>query len=359
MTMKPDHATIAKFLTAVRKRGPWKLVAIHPNRIPFPKDGEKIHKDVQRVPVATFWPKSIQAMRHWVDMWNATHGVYFEINPSRLHAGGRRSREKIHPLEFKLDLAAFQYATIDLDPPPGVTPDEWDKTVRPKLAKLKQPPTLVWRSGGGMQAAWRIKPAVDLNTEADVAECKRVCVGVAAMVQKQVKLESDPVQSLDHLFRLAGSVNWPNATKKAKGRKPVLAGGVTVSPEAFYRMDDLPMGPPKRLRPVHGLLEPPGGWDNDEGLSYARLHLKHTKDLAREGVAGTAIRTARRLRDFGVSAETAFDLMAELWVPRCEYGWDDDELRTKIERAYADAENDPGCATPAYRIKQAKREFES
>jgi hypothetical protein len=63
------------------------------------------------------------------------------------------------------------------------------------------------------------------------------------------------------------------------------------------------------------------------------------------------------LRDLGVSAEKAFDLMWETWAPRCDYQWDSTELRDKVERAYARAENDPGCKTVAYRIAQARREF--
>lgn len=55
-----------------------------------------------------------------------------------------------------------------------------------------------------------------------------------------------------------------------------------------------------------------------------------------EGEGGDAFTfaTACRLRDFGVSAMQAWELMAEDWNGRCSPPWDLDDLRTKVTNAY-------------------------
>jgi hypothetical protein len=293
----------------------------------------------------------------WIANWNATHGIYFAANPSRKQAFGRRASEFMRKEAETLDLAAFQYAPTDFDPPKSMSPDEWEKHVREKLADLDLKPTLIWRSGYGMQAMWRIKPAVDLLTNDDVRQCKRTCKGVAEMVNEKAGLTSDSVASLDHIFRLAGTVNHPNHKKRQLGRVAVLAGNFTFDPDCVYGIEQLPKAAERARPPTMGLAEPLGGWDGEENVAIAIMHCRYTRDLAGEGKAQTAWRTALHLRDLGVSAEKAFDLMWETWAPRCDYQWDSTELRDKVERAYARAENDPGCKTVAYRIAQARREF--
>jgi hypothetical protein len=117
-------------------------------------------------------------------------------------------------------------------------------------------------------------------------------------------------------------------------------------------MDDLPEYTGKRVTAsVRGkdvMQEPPGGWDTSAGVHDAVLYFKTTKDLACEGRNTTAIRTARRARDYGVSEELASELMWHHWAPRCEYEWEEDELRGKVARAYQNAQNDAGCRTMAY-----------
>ena len=292
--MKPDLDAVCEFLVAVRPRGPWKLVGLHADRDPSGKTG---NRTTQVVPVDTFGPKGIDRLRRWVEYWNTTHGLYIEINPSRKHAWGRRSKAKLDPLEVGYDVWALQWCVVDLDPPDGATPDEWAKTVTGKLAGLKElKPTLVWRSGNGMQAGWRVSPPLIINNDDDVERGKLISQGVAEAIHAKLGLQSDKVASIEHIFRVAGTVNWPNAVKRAKGRVPILAGDMTLDPANVYAADALPMAKPKPKRAVYSLTEPPGGWDQPDNVACAVLHLKHTKDLAREGVAGTAMRTAQLKR---------------------------------------------------------------
>jgi hypothetical protein len=59
------------------------------------------------------------------------------------------------------------------------------------------------------------------------------------------------------------------------------------------------------------------------------------------------------VRDFGVSEETAVELMAAIYDPRCSPPWGEDGIREKVEHGYKYAENDIG----AHRI-EIDREFE-
>ena len=321
--------------------------------------GIGVDRRAQAMPVETFTPRYREELRAWLLQWNATHGIYWHVNPARTQAFRRRASQFLRKDELLLDIAAFQYVAGDFDPPKDekFSPEAWERKVRHKLDEFDLPPTLVWRSGYGVQAAWRVKPAVGLHTNEDVRRCRDVCRGVADILKQNLKLSTDNVASLDHIFRLPGTINYPNKAKRELGRLPVCAGNFTFDPSAIYDVGSLPKAA-KSVRPIaHGRREPPGGWDTPENIASAIMHCQHTRDLACEGKSQTAWRTALWLRDLGISADKTFAIMWEIWSPRCQYEWDDEELRDKIARAYASAQNDPGCRTVAYRLAQARRNF--
>jgi len=362
--MKPDLERAKRFLKAIRPRGPWTLTAIHPDRVPLTAEqaaqkGVLLDKLVQSMPTNTFAPGFQFFLDQFLERWNTTHGIYFTANPVRNQAYRRRCSEFMRKDEFLLDVLAFQYIAADFDPPADQTPDQWEKFVTKKLQSDKKlRPSLLWRSGNGMQCAWRIKPAVLLDDDNDaVRECKLVGKGVLDAIDKRLGIISDKVASLDHIFRLPGSINWPNKAKRDKGRVPILAGDFT-SNRVSYSIGDLPKAKAKDKPTIFGLNEPPAGWDAEANITWAVLHLENTTDLSSENVSGAAWRTSLVLRDWGISPDKTFDLMCEHWVPRCDWDWDEDELRDKITRAYATAQNDPGCKTEAYRDYQVSKALE-
>jgi hypothetical protein len=358
-----DLDVAVAFLLAVRRHGPWTLVALHPDRVQDPRRagvlGSPLDRRVQAMPVETFTPRYREQLYAWLRQWNATHGIYWHVNPARTQAFHRRASQFLRKTERFLDIAAFQYVAGDFDPPNGETlsPEGWETKVRHKLDQFDLRPTFVWRSGYGVQATWRVKPAVPLHTNEDVRRCWDVCRGVAEMLERKLKLKSDNVASLDHIFRLPGTINYPNKAKRALGRLPVCAGNFSFDPSAIYDVGSLPKAAASVQPIAHGLQEPPGGWDTPENVANAIMHCQHTRDLAGEGKSQTAWRTALWLRDLGISADRTFAIMQETWAPRCQYEWDDEELRDKVTRAYASAQNDPGCRTVLYRLAQARRDF--
>jgi hypothetical protein len=332
--MKLNRADAIAHLKAVRSHGPWTLSAIHPDRA--------------GAPTATFTRSEEARAWEWIARHNGSqHGIYFCANPV-----GRRLRKR--PREE--DVVAFQYVMLDFDPARGVDPAQWTRSVRQGLAGYCYAPTLLWSSGNGIQAAWRIRPALMINGSRErIRFSKSVSRGLAAAIQAELGFESDSVFSIDHLFRLAGTLNFPNAAKREKGRVTTFAGDLEFSRNQ-YSVDDLPKAERSEVR-SRGLMEPLGGWDGAWGLRCAILYCQTTPDLAQEGRSGTGIRTVLRMRDYGLSQKTALSVILQHWVPRCEYEWGEEELAGKVSRAYAIAENDPGCLTLEYRVAEARNEF--
>ena len=110
----------------------------------------------------------------------------------------------------KDDIVAARFVHVDIDPPKGG--GVFDKVMtQAKLLAHAVPPTIIIDSGGGLQAFWRLAGSA---SQADVEAINR---NVAA------KWGGDNCQSIDHLMRLPGTVNYPNAKKRAAGRSTSLA----------------------------------------------------------------------------------------------------------------------------------------
>lgn len=88
--------------------------------------------------------------------------------------------------------------------------------------------------------------------------------------------------------------------------------------------------------------------DDPAAVEHARHWLEH-RDPAVEGRGGDdhTYRTALKLRDFGLSEDTAFALL-QGWNDTCEPPWPADSLRTKIDNAYAYGKSPPGAASPQH-----------
>ena len=110
----------------------------------------------------------------------------------------------------KADIVAARFAHVDIDPPKDGGPINKLQT-QAELVALPFPPTLIIDSGGGLQAFWR------LSGPASLAEVESVNQSLAK------RLGGDHCHNFDRLMRLPGTVNYPNAKKRAAGRTPVLA----------------------------------------------------------------------------------------------------------------------------------------
>ncbi len=201
-TLSADGSAIADFLINEVGGAALHLVAITPDG---PTEGRWFGGDAA---AAARWASDLNA---------AGKNIYWTTNQARPGLNRKPS---------KADIVRTRFAHVDIDPPKGG--GSFDKAA--KIAELESatlPPTFILDSGGGLQAFWRLDGAA---TGSDVEGLNRALVA---------RFGGDPsCWNADRLMRLPGTVNIPNAKKRAAGRKPVLASlvspdiaGAKVAPE--------------------------------------------------------------------------------------------------------------------------------
>ena len=174
---------ISEFLEQYRPGGPWWLVCIRDGGL----RGETF-SDAER---AEKW-----ALGKNADKWN----IYYHINPH--HEGSHTGKA------LKKDIAQVEWLYADIDPDPT---KEFNGE-RARLLQLaeKSKKTLAVDSGNGIQLLWRLNEARPIGTD---VENDILTIGQ--------HLGGDSVQNTDRVFRLPGTVNWPNEKKRALGRESV------------------------------------------------------------------------------------------------------------------------------------------
>lgn len=88
--------------------------------------------------------------------------------------------------------------------------------------------------------------------------------------------------------------------------------------------------------------------DSEAAIRRATRYLTQEAPIAVEGDGGdlTTYQVAARVKDFGLTAETTFDLMAEHWNEHCAPPWPLEDLRRKVENAYRYGERPVGALSP-------------
>jgi hypothetical protein len=212
MITKTNTTTQAvEFLQTLRPTGPWTLSAIVP-------DGP--------ITTASFKGEAaVPKMAEWIASHCGKANLYFIPN---------RTRKRVTKKPTEADMATMDFAQSDLDAADGESPTDAAKRHRAALEAHDPPPTLVWSSGNGIQALWKLRHPLTLETAADIENGKAINRALAE------RLGGDHCQSLDHLFRLPGTPNLPNAAKQAKGRTVTMAGDVTSYLDRTYCDFELP-----------------------------------------------------------------------------------------------------------------------
>lgn len=132
----------------------------------------------------------------------AGKNVYFTVN---------LVRPACHKKPTKGDIVGVRFAHIDIDPPKDGSP--WDpEPAFQSLVNADHPPNLVNWSGNGWQALWRIDGRMSPE------EVEAVNRGLISAFGGD-----RATANVDRLLRIPGTLNYPNATKLAKGRAVKLA----------------------------------------------------------------------------------------------------------------------------------------
>lgn len=210
---KPEEAIA--FLQMLYRNGPWTLVAIHP--------------DSGKIIAKTFRTGDDTTVAARIAERNSDHNLYYQLNPTISDLSKKARREDIREV-------AFLHA--DLDARAG----EDFASERSRIFALLQnppahvpPPTFIVDSGNGAQALWKLSTPIPVNGDLSLAEDAKLY-----NLALELALGADSAHNTDRILRLPGTVNFPNATKRAKGRVPVMARLVESHPERVYDIADFP-----------------------------------------------------------------------------------------------------------------------
>lgn len=100
--------------------------------------------------------------------------------------------------------------------------------------------------------------------------------------------------------------------------------------------------------------------DEDRAANLAINYLENEAPISIEGDGGdqTAFKVAARVKDFGVSKETALELLLSHWNDRCSPPWSTEELSSKIEHAFRYGQEEPGARNPETQFEKIKDSME-
>lgn len=261
----PDLDIAIAFLRSLRPEGYVQLVGIRPDGI---KDGCNTHS--LRSCRVTGNERVI------IDHLKSQHakgwGTYYAVNEVKAGHVGKAAKAEVTRL-----VALFG----DIDPAdlePGDDPAEHHARERVRLLALADtlardpvaPPTFIVDSGGGIQMVWMLESPVQATPD-NIALLEDHGRGVAVRFRTE-GFNADDVQSVDHLMRLPGCVNFPKGKKRARGQKPALARLLHTGGRR-YRLDELGKVAPAidagRLRRTSGSASLPTPCDlNVDQLKY-------------------------------------------------------------------------------------------
>lgn len=225
---QPDYDHSLDFLRWHTPEGPWVLTAIVPDK-------------GKTTTTATFRPAQEDELRAWLDRHGETHNLYYSVNPTIGDMNKKAERS---------DIARLAWLHVDVDPRAGEDIAQERKRALGVLRGYDPPPSAIIDSGGGYQGLWRLSDGMDINgEEAAFEEAKLYNLDI------ELKLDADNCRNVDRVFRLPGTVNWPNAKKRKQGRQPSLAQVVEQHDDRVYPLAKFAKAPnPDRHRKVDASL---------------------------------------------------------------------------------------------------------
>lgn len=195
---QPDYANAWAFLDR-----------FHPGRL---RVITGITLDRKQIPTATFRPDQRAEFMRWVDACaKMPANLYFSV------------AEPVGPMDRKMertDVRAVHFLHVDVDPRAG---EDLATEQARILALLRNPPGLpaptgIVFTGGGFAAYWAL--AEPIVTDGDLAKAEDAALYNLAIERA---VGGDACHDASRIMRLPGTVNEPDAKKKAKGRVSALA----------------------------------------------------------------------------------------------------------------------------------------
>jgi hypothetical protein len=191
--LPPRGSNAVKHLERLRPSGPWVLTAIAP-------DG--------RIKTETFTHPE-RAREFIVETNDRGYGVYYSLNPTKQSMTSKAA---------KTDIARVEYLHVDADPNEDESPEAFKARMLPKVDAFEPAPTFVIDSGNGLHLLWRLQQAVEITDDRVIADIEACNYALARA------FGADPSpRDICRILRLPGTVNYPSAPKREKGRKKCWA----------------------------------------------------------------------------------------------------------------------------------------
>lgn len=262
---KLDVDQALEFVKKLWPDGPWPIVSL-------PEEGGRPHFKCLKADDQGFAARRIEAMDQ--DRGNAQ----IVFNDLKGSVSEKPKRENIQAVRFLF---------ADIDPDYSI---EWTQAQTLLDAQVQELlegrvegipiPTVVIHSGGGRQLLWALaEPVVtkgDLGIAEDIADYGR---GIAE------RIGGDSAISIDRSIRLPGTVNYPDAKKRAKGRIPAPVKLLHLDMDRKYSLDDFPRAAPKPKRAVGDIWDVQGPTELSDDLRELDQYgvTARIKQLAQEG----------------------------------------------------------------------------
>ena len=208
-------ADAVNFLMRMNRRGPWLLVAIHPDK----KQG-----------IQARHCRTLDDAKEFIETFGRTHNLYFHPNGHHHEANRKAKRTEIHSLRCYW---------VDIDPRGNDLEAERERIY--KLIVKQWPdavplPTLIIDSGNGFQILWKLEQPVTLDLTEDGAD-------KAADPNRWLEEQfgADDCHNIDRILRLPFTNNIPDSRKAGKGRTRVVSSLMfenldnTVKPSDFRK----------------------------------------------------------------------------------------------------------------------------
>lgn len=217
----PRHDTQAavRFLDSMFGEGRVHLVAIGANG---------------RVEAATFQTARDSSLKRWVEARQGVANLYFHVNELLPSVQNQKAKKE--------DVLAALFLHVDVDDPNALE----------RIHAYHPRPTAAVFSGGGFQLFWRLKEATQDLVSVELCNAK--------IAQD---LGGDNCHNIDRIMRLPGTINIPNAKKRARGRTEALA----------YEVADLSSSQKRYLLSDFEALTAESAVDVDTGLIPAHVDL--------------------------------------------------------------------------------------
>ncbi|MBM0207411.1 hypothetical protein JNW90_33865 [Micromonospora sp. STR1s_5] len=180
----------------------------------------------------TFKPaEDTERLRAWLDARQGIKNLYFHVNPTMRPMSGRVKARKEH-------IRGMTTLHVDLDPRKGEDLEKERERAQRLISSYSPPPSFLIDSGGGFQGFWLLDQEYEIQGNEDKA------LELEAYNQQiAIVLAADPCQNADRIMRLPGTVNVPDAKRRARGRKPAPTRLVYYDDTRVYTLADFTPAP--------------------------------------------------------------------------------------------------------------------